>query len=916
MKRILAIIFLVPFLSFTQSEDCATMEPICTDNGLVFTANTGVPEASTTAPGNDYDCLGTQPNPTWYYLEVSANGNIDMDLSAPTDIDFIIWGPFANLSVAQANCGDMGNPPANNVVDCSFSATANETPSIPGAVIGEVYVMMITNYANNVQDISLTQSGGAGATDCTIINNPPCALVDFTVAVSGCDFQTNDYSVTGTIDYTDPPVAGDLVVEDCNGNITVVASAPFAANGPIAFALNGLPSDGLACDVEVYFTADPTCSQQYDYTAPVCVGNCPTYDLNATSPLETCGNQIYYMEIQNSGCDGFIEFDVVGNYGSDFASEITWDVVSQLSGNTVATGGPGTDGTGFNVTVGPLDPNVEGQVYTICVYDSWGDGFNGAGGFIEAQEGGTVLTGTIAGNFGASGCNIIQVGISVSSSTLTVNTPSGPVVSSTGNCNDHEVGFVLDNANFCTPIVVNMPWDIVCDNTGTTIASGTHTVTVYPQLPTTTDDLVDISWNNATCEWDVVGNNDCDLLDIGNLFTISPDPFALASQCADGNQQFDITYSGFANGPDCCSTGGPLVPITYDVDNVFNDFTAEDSPFGGVDNTANATIPGAGNGGNAISLDMTVSMSGYCFNPPGAGNNDDYWVTIIVDGVIIYDQLYAAPPNNFSETFDLTDFPNGYNENTVVEVFIYPNAISSGATNTTFTEGGGCGPDGNWDANAFAVDLDVTYDQFEATPANCDFSTIEAFTCCSVDPLGGTPPGAVTVECVGDIPAANIALVTALTGDCNPVVTFLNDGALVGGACGGAVTRTYRITDDCNNTVEVTQVITIDDTTDPVFAAAPAALTVECIGDVPAMTNLAYTDNCDANNNVAGVDGALVGGTCGGTITRTWTYTDVCGNVGTATQVITIDDTTDPVFAAAPGAVTVECIGDVPAMTN
>ena len=37
----------------------------------------------------------------------------------------------------------------------------------------------------------------------------------------------------------------------------------------------------------------------------------------------------------------------------------------------------------------------------------------------------------------------------------------------------------------------------------------------------------------------------------------------------------------------------------------------------------------------------------------------------------------------------------------------------------------------------------------------------------------------------------------------------------------------------------------------PVIAAAPAALTVECIGDVPAMASLTWTDNCDAGGSVA-----------------------------------------------------------------
>ena len=105
----------------------------------------------------------------------------------------------------------------------------------------------------------------------------------------------------------------------------------------------------------------------------------------------------------------------------------------------------------------------------------------------------------------------------------------------------------------------------------------------------------------------------------------------------------------------------------------------------------------------------------------------------------------------------------------------------------------------------------------------------------------------------------------------------------------------------------------MDDTTVPVIAAAPAAITVECIGDVPAPADLAWTDNCDAGGTVTSVDGVLAGGACGGTITRTWNVTDACGNAETGTQIITVDDTTIPVIAAAPAAITVECIGDVPA---
>ena len=155
---------------------CGGMEPICTDVGLSFTAEAGgVTDVWVEQPGNNYDCLGTSPDPTWYYFEIGTSGNIDMNLSAPSDIDFVIWGPFTDLSAAQSACGNLGNAPTSTngaVVDCSFSFTNNEFPSITGAVVGEVYVMVITNFAGVVQPVSLTQVGGTGATNCSIVTCP------------------------------------------------------------------------------------------------------------------------------------------------------------------------------------------------------------------------------------------------------------------------------------------------------------------------------------------------------------------------------------------------------------------------------------------------------------------------------------------------------------------------------------------------------------------------------------------------------------------------------------------------------------------------------------------------------------------------------------------------------------------------
>ena len=84
------------------------------------------------------------------------------------------------------------------------------------------------------------------------------------------------------------------------------------------------------------------------------------------------------------------------------------------------------------------------------------------------------------------------------------------------------------------------------------------------------------------------------------------------------------------------------------------------------------------------------------------------------------------------------------------------------------------------------------------------------------------------------------------------------------------------------------------------------------MADIPWTWDLGYVDNCDGAGIVTAVD-SPVQGSCPATVTRTWVATDFCGNTSTATQLIYIVDTTNPVFAAPPPDQTVECIADIPA---
>ncbi|MFK7774874.1 MAG: T9SS type A sorting domain-containing protein [Saprospiraceae bacterium] len=155
--------------------------------------------------------------------------------------------------------------------------------------------------------------------------------------------------------------------------------------------------------------------------------------------------------------------------------------------------------------------------------------------------------------------------------------------------------------------------------------------------------------------------------------------------------------------------------------------------------------------------------------------------------------------------------------------------------------------------------------------------------------------------------AADVTLVApTATDNCGgtPTIAIFSDNT-VAGSCVNNFVRTvvYRATDDCTNTSDFTVTITVNDNTPPVIAAAPIDITVECLSDLVAAGDLAWTDNCDAGGNVTGVDGPLVGGECGGTITRTWNISDICGNPAiTQTQTITIDDNTIPT-GSAPASV-------------
>ncbi|MDB6056282.1 MAG: hypothetical protein JWO95_126 [Verrucomicrobiales bacterium] len=100
------------------------------------------------------------------------------------------------------------------------------------------------------------------------------------------------------------------------------------------------------------------------------------------------------------------------------------------------------------------------------------------------------------------------------------------------------------------------------------------------------------------------------------------------------------------------------------------------------------------------------------------------------------------------------------------------------------------------------------------------------------------------------------------------------------------------------------------DTTPPVISGVPSNVTVEC-SSVPAAASPTATDDTDPNPSIAlqeNSNQALSG--CGKysyTLVRTWVATDASGNTSSASQQITVHDTTAPTLSYIPANATVEC---------
>ncbi|RYE19820.1 MAG: hypothetical protein EOP51_19125, partial [Sphingobacteriales bacterium] len=168
--------FVVPASSPADAEAfCSGVNSVPVDN---------VDESSGDEGYGQIDCLGSTPNPVWYYITIDNPGNLAFQLTQNTqfngntpvgtglDVDFAAFGPFTSQLDA---CSQILITPASTnstLIACSYSTAAIENFTIPNAQTGQVYSILITNFNGDNGQILLTQTNasvpGAGSTSCNI----------------------------------------------------------------------------------------------------------------------------------------------------------------------------------------------------------------------------------------------------------------------------------------------------------------------------------------------------------------------------------------------------------------------------------------------------------------------------------------------------------------------------------------------------------------------------------------------------------------------------------------------------------------------------------------------------------------------------------------------------------------------------
>ncbi len=243
MKRNKFLLLVIALLSLVklngQGLMCESSEPFCTGTIYRFPAGT----TGNAQPGAYYGCLLTQPAPAWYHMLIANPGSITIYMySTPlVDIDFICWGPFTD---PYTPC--VEGLTQNKVVSCSYSPNPTENCIIPNGQTGEYYILLITNFSRQPCDITFSQTGGNGSTDCSIL--PPPVSNNGPLCVGETLYLYADTITNASYWWSGPNGFLSTEQNPVIPNVTLVNGGDYSC----VITVNGQSSDPAVTSVSIY----------------------------------------------------------------------------------------------------------------------------------------------------------------------------------------------------------------------------------------------------------------------------------------------------------------------------------------------------------------------------------------------------------------------------------------------------------------------------------------------------------------------------------------------------------------------------------------------------------------------------------------------------------------------------------------
>jgi len=308
---------------------CSSADVACSANTYSFMSNTlGEAPASVNGYPN-YGCLGSAPAPTWFFMQVGVPGTIIITITQkalitgmPLDVDFICWGPSDNLTEGCATgltgtcniptqpacCNNIECPPnfypRGNIADCSYSGNATETCTILNAQIGEMYILLLTNFSRQHGTITFSQTGGNGVTNCNIVVF--CSMLAITANPTACNMANNTFSVAGNIEFSNPSPTGTLTITDVTASPPIVQSfnPPFIS--PLAYTLDNIPCDGAVHSLVAVFSDSLSCNLTQTFASPN--AGCPSGTISGGGSICNDGISQTTVNINISGPPGPYSF--------------------------------------------------------------------------------------------------------------------------------------------------------------------------------------------------------------------------------------------------------------------------------------------------------------------------------------------------------------------------------------------------------------------------------------------------------------------------------------------------------------------------------------------------------------------------------------------------------------------------------